>query len=109
MKKAFGLLSALLPAVLSVAALGYDLYTYAPHYEGGAGLISLICLIVCLTGFVRTARRRQKRMFVWLLSLAICTGALILAEQIPFCPECDQVSREDLGILRHWINAGWWK
>lgn len=108
MKKVFGLLAALLPAALSVAVLGYDLYTYAPHYEGAAGLVSLICLIVCLTGLVRTARR-QKKALVWLLSVAICMSALILAERIPFCPECDQVSHEDLGILRYWISAEWWE
>ena len=40
------------------------------------------------------------------LSVAVCVAVFQIARSIPFCPMCEGLKPEDLGLLAHGISCG---
>lgn len=96
--------------LLPVTALGLlyyclETYTKTVHNESGllVGAYALICVAANIVLWVKNRKRGKRYTVIAALSLAVLIFVLIIAEKIPFCVECDQVTKEDLGFLTHWI------
>lgn len=82
----------------------YRFYAEIAHYRvhGGSAVIFLgmICFLICLALIVSAVKRRS-----W-FNLALCCIALFSCVffsywcmQIPFCQECEPLTKDDLGFM----------
>ena len=96
--------------LLPVTALGLlyyclETYTKTVHNDSGffVGAYALICIAVNIILWAKNRKKGREYTVIAAVSLVLLIGVLIIAEKIPFCVECDQVTKEDLGFLTHWI------
>ena len=96
--------------LLPLTALGLlycclETYTQTVHNDSSTliGLHALGCIAVNFILWLKNRRRGKIFSIAALFSLILLVFVLWVAGKIPFCVECDQVTKEDLGFLTHWI------
>ena len=79
----------------------WDIMHYYTHFEDiPAPLFELIGIILCTAGIIRAVRRRDRAYAVWVgCALASCIFFGYWINRIPFCVECNHISRDELGFM----------
>ena len=106
-KLVFTIILCLLP-LAAVANLFYSLETYysVVHNECGVKICfrCVIAFIISLIIWVKYKSTAKYMTWIFILSTVILCAVFYVANKIPFCVVCDQVTAEDLGFLTHWIS-----
>lgn len=96
--------------LLPITALLYlyyilETYTQTVHNECGffVSAYAVACLIALMILFLKSRKKGIRYAVVAALSLLVLLFVLCIAEKIPFCVQCDQVTAEELGFLTYWI------
>jgi len=111
MKRSKGeIISIIIMILLPLSALGllyYSLETYTRTVHNDSGFLvgahAIGCIAVTAVLWLKLRKKGKKFTVIAAISLAVLAFVLIVAEKIPFCVECDQVTKEDLGFLTYWI------
>lgn len=105
------IISIIIMILLPISALGllyYSLETYTRTVHNDSGFLvgahAIGCMVVTVVLWMKLRKRGKKFTVIAAISLAVLAFVLIVAEKIPFCVECDQVTAQDLGFLIHWIK-----
>ena len=99
---------AVLIALVCAGVLWYCLEHYEPHAEVEVISVYTSILGILADGFIIAVsiyRRHTLQLVFGLGSLAVCAGILSVAWSIPLCPQCQNLTPADLGLLAHWISA----
>lgn len=108
MKNAFRLCIMLILPFIAAACLLFALETYDSVVHSNAGatvsLITLFCAFVEFMLWRKGQQQHKAYTIIALFAAVILVGVFYVAEKIPFCVECDQVTADDLGFLTHWIT-----
>ena len=94
----------LLPVFLRIwfpARFYWDVTHYYTHFDDlSAVLLCLVGLILCTVWIIRAIRRRDWKYMVLIgLAMASCAFFGYWINRIPFCTECDHISRSELGFM----------
>ena len=96
--------------IINIAILFLCLNHYKPHqevefYSIEASMIGIVAVvIIAVIGLFRHAGKGF--LILSAFSVAICVAVFLIAKSIPFCPMCEGLKPEDLGLLAHWIPCG---
>ena len=96
--------------IVNVVILLLCLNHYKPHqevelYSIWASLYGIIAgFHIAIIGLFRHAGKGHLALSI--LSVAVCVAVFLIARSIPFCPMCEGLKPEDLGLLAHWIPCG---
>ena len=99
---------ALMIAAINIALLMWAVVNYQPHMESNLGvmLIAGIGAPACIIASVKCKKcGNTYAAAVYGIAAFVCIVVLWLAKDIPLCPECDQVTSEDLGWMNRWIKS----
>ena len=99
---------AVLIALVCAGILWYCLEHYEPHAEVEVISVYTSILGILADGFIIAVsiyRRHTLQLVFGLGSLAVCASILCVAWSIPLCPQCQNLTPADLGLLAHWISA----
>lgn len=94
----------LLPVFLILwypARFFWDIMHYYTHFEDIPALLyELVGFILCTAGIIRAFKRREWG-FAALVGTALvsCVFFGYWTNRIPFCVECNRISREELGFM----------
>ena len=94
-------------ALLPFIHLAYTVVCYEPHTDGGFWVqcaVVLFALIELALLIFHAALKEKGPALAAAVALLVCAWVFYMAGRIPFCPECDHVTKEELGILSHWIG-----
>ena len=107
MKRNISLIIMILLPMTALALLYYCLETYTQtvHNDSATlvGAHALGCIIVNFVLWLKMRRKGKIFSVIAACALFLLIFVLWVAGKIPFCVECDQVTKEDLGFLTHWI------
>ncbi len=99
--------AAALCVILPFAYLAYVVTHYRAHTDDVLWVQSaaLFFGVIALFMGIGSVRCQMKaRAAASALALVLCLAIMFIAQKIPFCPECDHTTREDVGILSYWLD-----
>ncbi len=108
MKKRLSIACLCLLPLSAAAYLLYSLETYYRWVHNDSGFwVCAYCLFAFFISLVLWEKNKAAGKHVtciFLVSVAILAGVYYVGTRIPFCVECDHVTAEELGFLKHWIK-----